>query len=333
MVIILKNLGNRPNTKLDVMTNNDSILRFVYSTQGVCPPEIHFKINKDILEEVRFVGGGCPGNAQLVARLLKGRPIKEVLNYLDGIDCRDQTSCPDQLARAIISAANGDLKPAASFRTHQDMGSYTKVGLIGGLNGNRRTLEKLLEQIKAMGVTTVYCLGNLTGQSAKNADLIKYFRKNNITAIQGSLDWQFAQSEVTDHLPDLAPKDRDWLLRLPQVLNFQMQNKKAIAFFGDYIQGLPGFSDFEPFALEMNMVCGLTNFMQDETVFPALEAMVPQFETDIIIFSQILQWGHWHVGGKDFIGVGPAENRERLNWGLLTVESETVHFETVDMAA
>ena len=133
MYIISKNLGDHPNTKLDVMKNNDPILRFVYSTQGVCPPEIHFKINKDIVEEVRFVGGGCPGNAQLVARLLKGRPIKEVLNHLDGINCRNQTSCPDQLARAIISAANGDLKPAASFRTHQDMGHYTKVGLIGEL--------------------------------------------------------------------------------------------------------------------------------------------------------------------------------------------------------
>lgn len=333
MYIISKKLDNRTNTKFDLMANNDPILRFIYSTQGVCPPEIHFKINKDIIEEVRFVGGGCPGNAQLVARLLKGRPIKDVLNYLDGIGCRNQTSCPDQLARAIISAANGDLKPAASFRTYQDIGHYTKVGLIGELSGNRRTLENLLAQIKAMDVATVYCLGNLTGPSAKNADLIKFFKKNNITAIQGVFDWQLAQSEATDHLPDLAPKDRDWLLRLPQVLNFQMKNKKAIAFFGDYIQGLSGFSDFEPFALEMNMVCGLTNFMQDETVFPALEAMIPQFQTDIIIFSQILQWGHWHVGGKDFISVGPAENRQRMNWGLLTVESEAVHFETVDLSA
>ena len=81
-----------------------------------------------------------------------------------------------------------------------------------------------------MDVATVYCLGNLTGQSAKNADLIKYFRKNNITAIQGSLDWQFAQSEVTDHLPNLGPKDRDWLLRLPQVLNFSIAAPPASPF-------------------------------------------------------------------------------------------------------
>ena len=101
---------------------------------------------------------------------------------------------------------------------------------------------------------------------------------------------------------------RDWLLQLPQVLSFKLNTRKSMAFFGDYIQRLPDYSDFEPFALEMNMVCGLTNFMQDETVFPALEAMIPQFQIDIIIFSQPKKWGHWHIAGKDFISLGPASD-------------------------
>ena len=315
------------------MANNDSSQRFIFTTQGVCPPEIHFKINKDIIEEVRFVGGGCPGNAQLVARLLKGRSVNEVLEQLDGIDCRNQTSCPDQLARAIIASANGDLTPADSFQVHREAGDYTKVGLIGELNGNHKTLQALLARIKNAQVETVYCLGNLTGRLADNSEVIKYLRKNKITASQGALDWQLAQTdEANNDLPNLGPKDRDWLLRLPHVLNFQMQEKNVVAFFGDYIQQLPGFSDFEPFALEMNMVCGLTNFMQDESVFPALEAMIPQFQADIIIFSQALQWGHWYVGGKDFISVGPVEKKQGLNWGLLSADADAIRFETVDIA-
>ena len=49
--------------------------RFVFQTQGVCPPEIHFTLVDGTLQEVRFVGGGCPGNALLVSRLLSGRPV------------------------------------------------------------------------------------------------------------------------------------------------------------------------------------------------------------------------------------------------------------------
>ena len=56
--------------------------------------------------------------------------------------------------------------------------------------------------------------------------------------------------------------------------------------------------------------------MQDGTVFPALEAMIPQFQADIILFSQMKTWGSWHVGGKDFISVGAAAE-SGLTWGLL----------------
>lgn len=66
------------------------------------------------------------------------------------------------------------------------------------------------------------------------------------------------------------------------------------------------------------MVCGLTDFMRDETVYPALEAMTPQFEADIVIFSQRKTWGAWRVGGKDFISVGAAGPESGAAWGLLT---------------
>jgi len=110
------------------------------------------------------------------------------------------------------------------------------------------------------------------------------------------------------------------------VLSFQIRQKKGMVFYGDYIQGLPDYSDFEPFALEMNMVCGLTNFMQDETVFSALEAMIPQFHVDIIIFGQQKKWGHWHIAGKDFISLGPALDTNGLSWGRLEVADEKIRF-------
>jgi len=53
---------------------SDENERYIYRTHGVCPPEIHFQVQDGLLTEVRFVGGGCPGNARLVSRLLKGLP-------------------------------------------------------------------------------------------------------------------------------------------------------------------------------------------------------------------------------------------------------------------
>ena len=77
------------------------------------------------------------------------------------------------------------------------------------------------------------------------------------------------------------------------------------------------------------MVCGLTDFMRDQTVFPALEAMIPQFEADIILFGQTHAWGHWRVAGKDFISLGPAVEPKHLVWGMLTAKEGKIDFKPI----
>ena len=53
------------------------------------------------IAEVVFTGG-CHGNTQGVASLVRGMDTGEAVRRLKGIDCRGKgTSCPDQLARAI----------------------------------------------------------------------------------------------------------------------------------------------------------------------------------------------------------------------------------------
>jgi len=48
------------------------------------------------------VMGGCDGNLQGIARLIEGMPVDEVIRRLEGVRCgRKDTSCPDQLARAL----------------------------------------------------------------------------------------------------------------------------------------------------------------------------------------------------------------------------------------
>lgn len=74
----------------------------IYITRGTCSRKINFEVEKDgTLKSVSFVGG-CPGNTQAVAKLVEGKHIDEVIALLRGIQCRAGTSCPDQLAAALI---------------------------------------------------------------------------------------------------------------------------------------------------------------------------------------------------------------------------------------
>ncbi len=71
-----------------------------YTTQGTCASRIDIEVEDGIVTACRFYGG-CVGNAQGIARLVVGCKADEVIARLKGIKCRNGTSCPDQLARAL----------------------------------------------------------------------------------------------------------------------------------------------------------------------------------------------------------------------------------------
>ena len=74
---------------------------FTYSTKGTCSRQILFNVDaENKMHNVRFIGG-CGGNLQGIARLVEGKDINEIQTLLAGIRCRNNTSCPDQLSRAI----------------------------------------------------------------------------------------------------------------------------------------------------------------------------------------------------------------------------------------
>ena len=72
-----------------------------YNTRGTCCRAIQYEINDGIVTECYFVGG-CMGNTQGVAALVKGMRVEDAVARLKGIQCGARgTSCPDQLARAL----------------------------------------------------------------------------------------------------------------------------------------------------------------------------------------------------------------------------------------
>lgn len=77
-----------------------------YQPQGVCARNIHVQLDDTgkTIESVAFEGG-CNGNLKAISKLVKGLPVDQVVNTLQGNTCgRRDTSCADQLTRALREA-------------------------------------------------------------------------------------------------------------------------------------------------------------------------------------------------------------------------------------
>ena len=73
-----------------------------YRTCGTCSRSIELEVEDGIVKSVSFIGG-CSGNTQGIAKLVEGMKTDEAVKRLSGIKCGfKSTSCPDQLAKAII---------------------------------------------------------------------------------------------------------------------------------------------------------------------------------------------------------------------------------------
>ena len=78
-----------------------------YKTRGTCSRAIEYEVQDGSVTECRFVGG-CMGNTQGVAALVKGMKVEDAIARLKGIQCGFRgTSCPDQLACALEETLKG----------------------------------------------------------------------------------------------------------------------------------------------------------------------------------------------------------------------------------
>ena len=75
-----------------------------YKTQGTCSQIISFDLNGNVVSNISFVGG-CNGNLKAISKLLEGQTVEYIESKLKGNLCGyRQTSCADQLARAVRKA-------------------------------------------------------------------------------------------------------------------------------------------------------------------------------------------------------------------------------------
>ncbi|MBQ8931681.1 MAG: TIGR03905 family TSCPD domain-containing protein [Ruminiclostridium sp.] len=82
-------------------------MTFEYIPRGVCSRKMILDIEDNKLMNLE-VYGGCNGNLKGISSLVEGMDIDEIIERLDGITCGGKsTSCPDQLAKALIKYKEG----------------------------------------------------------------------------------------------------------------------------------------------------------------------------------------------------------------------------------
>ena len=75
-----------------------------YKTHGVCSRMIIMDVEDGVITDCSIVGG-CAGNTKGVSTLVVGMRAEDAIAKLRGIRCGfKETSCPDQLARALDAA-------------------------------------------------------------------------------------------------------------------------------------------------------------------------------------------------------------------------------------
>ncbi len=77
--------------------------------EGVCPIQISFNLEGDIVKNVSFIGG-CDGNLKALSRVIDGMSVDKIEEFFRGIQCgRKSSSCADQLANAVRAAYEGTI--------------------------------------------------------------------------------------------------------------------------------------------------------------------------------------------------------------------------------
>ena len=82
-------------------------MKFTYTTNGVCSRSIDIEVENDTVVSVNYQGG-CNGNLKGIGSLVVGMKVDDVIERLEGIKCGfKNTSCPDQIAKALEEALEG----------------------------------------------------------------------------------------------------------------------------------------------------------------------------------------------------------------------------------
>lgn len=85
-------------------------MKYVYENRGTCSRQTIIELEGDVIKSCQIVGG-CNGNTKGICKLVTGMKADDVIERCKGITCGFKpTSCPDQLAKALLTAKEAQEK-------------------------------------------------------------------------------------------------------------------------------------------------------------------------------------------------------------------------------
>lgn len=86
-------------------------MTYTHQNKGVCSTKTTVTIEDGVIQQVT-VDNGCDGNLKGICALLPGMTPEQAAQRLQGITCgRKATSCPDQIAKCLLEAAQQIIIP------------------------------------------------------------------------------------------------------------------------------------------------------------------------------------------------------------------------------
>ncbi len=130
-------------------------MHFDYKTENTCSQIISLDIEGDVVRNIRFTGG-CNGNLKAIPILVDGWKVDEIEKKLRGIVCgRRQTSCSDQLARAVRAAYEAEQEQQAAQNADKERTIYDFQ--VKDADGNTVSLEKYRGQVLLINNSATQC--------------------------------------------------------------------------------------------------------------------------------------------------------------------------------
>lgn len=103
-----------------------------------------------------------------------------------------------------------------------------QIAVISDIHGNIPALEAVLADIKARGIKSIICLGDLVGKGPHPAETVDLVKKHCELTVKGNWDYFITEksSEMLSwHQSKLGPERLDYLKSLPLYHEFMMSGK------------------------------------------------------------------------------------------------------------
>jgi len=295
---------------------------------GVCPKEIHLDIEGGVLKELNFLGGGCPGNAYLVSKLIQGKKVSELIPLLKGIPCREGTSCPDQVAKALELDQTEGL-PTAEMKILTIEERWEGTGVFSGLHGDLQILKKVLEQFSNKKLDRLICLGGLMEEAFLREEIIFLLISAKTILLQDPSDLRIGQHK------EVSKSGKKFLSQLPALIEFRFGKLRGIALHGGAMEEIPGYSEYGKYGADINAIVYLSNYLGDEYVSPAFETLAKQFWANLYVFNHTDAPLYKILPNRYFVNVGkinPVEGDKR-SYAIIEAKGDqlVVEFQEIEV--